>query len=206
MSNFVFLEGIKTEINDAIANKIKKLLQDSYTPFQRALKKTFRWEGGFTDDELDSGGATRFGISLSFLKNSNIDINDDGIVDREDIIDIDKEDAETLYKIHFWKLLKCDYILSFLIQRQLFDIGVNAGNRRAVKILQKCLNTMGESLVVDGLIGKKTLATLNTKNYKVLNNIMADERIKFYENIVQKYPKNRKFLNGWLNRAKDFYI
>ena len=206
MDNFVNIDGIRININKEITRKIKKILQSSYTPFQRALEKTFSWEGGWTDDVNDSGGATKYGISLNFLKMSNIDINDDGIIDRKDIIDVDKEEAETLYKIHFWKPLKCDCINSFLIQRQLFDTGVNAGNRRAIKILQKCLNSLGESLTVDGLIGNKTITSLDKKDYKVLNNYMVDERMKFFRGLVEKYPKNSKFLNGWLNRAKDFYV
>ncbi|MDR2666787.1 MAG: hypothetical protein LBB34_01555 [Holosporales bacterium] len=54
-------------------------------------------EGIYIDDENDSRGATKFGISLRFLKGLDIkegDINDDNKISEEDIKDLDEEKAK----------------------------------------------------------------------------------------------------------------
>ena len=42
-------------------------------------------EGGFVNDPLDSGGATKFGVTLETAKRYNLDVNKDGKVDIKDI-------------------------------------------------------------------------------------------------------------------------
>ena len=42
-------------------------------------------EGGFVNDPRDPGGATKFGISLRFLRSIGLDLNRDGIIDGIDI-------------------------------------------------------------------------------------------------------------------------
>jgi len=204
------LGGNKIILEGRLLEKILRCVTEEkpalYSSFQKALEKVFQWEGVKTDDASDSGGLTMFGVSLAFLRQGKIDLNNDGIVDRKDVMMVDKEEAERIYKAFFWDKLQCDKISNFLIQRQLFDIGVNMGNSTSVKLLQRCLNSLGENLKVDGLIGSKTLSVIKTKDCTILNNLMVEERIKKYNSIVEKYPKNSKFLRGWVNRAKSYYV
>lgn len=200
-------DGIKIEISEDTLKKIMNIInQNQFSEYDKCFLKTLELEGVLTDDANDTGGITMYGISLKFLKDEKLDLNGDGVIDENDILKVDKEQAKLLYKLFFWNKLKCDDIKSFIIKKQLFDIGVNMGNKTAVKIMQKCLNSLGESLTIDGLIGNKTISALNEKDYKVLNNMMVNERLKRYDYLATTYPKNLKFIKGWNNRAKMFIV
>ena len=80
-----------------------------------------------------------------------------------------------------------------------FDMVVNMGQRRAVKILQKAYNSKGCKLVVDGLIGRKTIAA----SKKIDNSRLKVFRILFYTDLVERKPKLMDFIVGWLRRAME---
>lgn len=46
-----------------------------------------KWEGEskFTNDPLDRGGATKYGITLNTLQSNHYDINHDGKINTEDV-------------------------------------------------------------------------------------------------------------------------
>jgi hypothetical protein len=56
--------------------------------FERAMSFTGKWEGGFVNDPKDPGGATKYGISLRFLRDLAPELGDvdgDGDVDADDV-------------------------------------------------------------------------------------------------------------------------
>lgn len=53
---------------------------------------------------------------------------------------------------------------------------------------------------VDGIVGRKTLAALNSRPADPLFHQIQAARIAFVENIVRRKPSQRKFLRGWKNR------
>src|SRR5438876_715846 len=99
------------------------------------LQKTLQYEGGYTDDESDPGGETKFGIS----KNSFPGV---------DIPKLTIEDAGALYKEYYWDKLKCDSILDKRVRWKLFDNGVCLGISESAKMVQKIVGS-----IVDGVIG-----------------------------------------------------
>ena len=46
--------------------------------FDTAIKKVLKHEGGYVDHKNDPGGATKYGISLRFIRQSNTDLDLDG--------------------------------------------------------------------------------------------------------------------------------
>lgn len=85
--------------------------------FEKAIKFTLRWEGGYTDDPNDPGGETKYGISKKSYPTL-------------DIINLTLEHAKEIYFENYWKKADCD-ILDFPMNLIVFDTAVNLGVTRA---------------------------------------------------------------------------
>ena len=70
------------------------------------------------------------------------------------------------------------------------------GVDRAKKFIQKAIG-----VPADGIFGPQTEKLMNKLTVEELHKM----RVEFYNNLVKQNPKNKKFLDGWLNRARDIY-
>lgn len=180
-------------------------------------------EGGFVDDPVDRGGATKYGISLRFLKAEGLidldrdgiadyDLDFDGDIDGRDIRELTVEHAFALYHRCFWTALDCE---SFPqpIGEMLFDQGVNGGNFAAKKLLQQAINycqsRSGYHLVtVDGKLGLETRRALDRilaskrQGMPALVEAFREAVRDRYRAIVRRDPSQQRFLRGWLARAE----
>ena len=151
------------------------------------IKSVLIREGGdkVTSDPDDPGGLTKFGIS----KRSHPDI---------DIRNLSEDDAVLIYLEEYWKPSRTSD-LSLQLQDMYFDMVVNFGQRRAVRILQEACNNKSKSngLVVDGRIGPKTL--------KASRSLEKDRllafRVMHYSKIVLKKKSLMKYYYGWIRRS-----
>lgn len=171
--------------------------------FDWALQCVLHHEGGFVDHKDDPGGATDRGISLRFLRSIGEDIDKDGDIDVDDIRALDDDDVARLYEEHFWKAAKCDKIKSSLVATKVFDMAVNMGSRQAWRIAQRACNTLGGKLTVDGKVGTKTLASVNSmtdRDFMLVTNIRR-EQDKFYAGLIKNKPSFKSFELGWRRRA-----
>lgn len=174
----------------------------------KAFNKTLEHEGGFVNHPNDPGGATKFGISLRFLKDNKIDINEDGNFDILDILALDVEGAQEIYYTYFWKKYRCDEIISHDIAAKYFDCCVNMGGRQAGRILQRAVNKMTrDALSVDGIVGFLTLTAANdlikSGQDGVLLNQIRKQCKDFYDLIIKQNPKFKVFQRGWYRRANS---
>ena len=171
--------------------------------FNEALKNTLTHEGGFVDNPADPGGATKWGISLRFLRAKGVqagDIDGDGDVDKQDIESLRPGHAEDFYRKNFWD--KYHYAcLPVDLAKKVFDMAVNMGPGQAHKLLQRACNEFGAGLVVDGVIGSKTRAMARTMNEGELLSVLRRGAINFYFNLAKKKPELALFLHGWCRRA-----
>ena len=168
------------------------------------INMILRNEGGYANDPSDSGGRTYKGISENNFpkwKGRKI-INKHEPLKRGEYIK--DEEIFNFYLVHFYYKLKLDQINNLYISAHLLDHGVNAGISNGVKCLQRALNDiLSIDIIVDGKIGPVTISEINNSNPKTLLSKLIEEREKYYKSLVDKNPKLKKFLNGWLNRINE---
>lgn len=179
-----------------------------------AEQKTLKWEGGYCNVSGDAGGETIFGMARNMHPNLELWKHLDHFKSTLEPFGKNKyKELEKLCKNHiafsnemqnfydreFWSKIRGVDIKDQDLANALYDFAVNSGVSRAVKTLQKVLDVKQ-----DGVIGENTLLAI--ENYKGnLCNDLCSAREEFFKEIAKK-GQNAKFLNGWLNRVKDFYV
>lgn len=173
--------------------------------FEHAFNFLIQHEGGYVNNKKDKGGATNFGVSLRFLKSAGIDINHDGEVNEADILALNKEKARDVYRREWWDKYDFAKIKNKYIAAKIFDLAVNMGSATAVKILQKSINKLAKPpLVVDGIMGDKTIGMLNQLTDKIdmlLMNEIRRNAALYYMSLIQHNGDLQIFAKGWLRRA-----
>ena len=114
--------------------------------FLTCLHLTLTFEGGFTQNRFDPGGATNKGITLrtfSFFKKRP--------VSRVELIAISQSDVESIYKEIFWNPIRGDELPAG-VDAVLFDYAVNSGPQHAIRALQYCLNIKSTGRFDDALL------------------------------------------------------
>ena len=130
--------------------------------------------------------------------------------------------AKEIYRHKFWDAISADQINDGDVRYLLFDFYVNSPVG-SIKTIQEVLNGLGESLVVDGRFGVKTLNAINKYSSDIrLYNNFKEARYLFYQRKInasvnrylKKYPsateknlKNntkKRYENGWKNRVDKF--
>lgn len=193
--------------------------------YAAAVAKLLSVEGGFSDNPADRGGATKYGISLRFLKDEGkIDANHDGLADFDLDMDGDIDGADvrllspinavSLYYRCFWQRDNCESFAA-PIGEMLFDQAVNAGGLAAKKLLQTAINSCSvhiagvPRLVVDGVLGVKTRAAMAAVvehpalGMAALAEAYREAARARYRAIAAADSSQRQFLHGWLNRADE---
>ena len=148
--------------------------------FEKHINDLLEFEGGYVDDPIDRGGATKYGISQKAYP-------------RLDIKNLTRQQAKDIYYKDYWYKASCQFLPDYLKFIH-FDTAVNSGVRTANRMLQKCIGTV----TVDGIIGSKTLAMVSSVT---LAQYIA-ERSLFYAKIVKRNPSQIRFIVGWNNRLK----
>lgn len=175
--------------------------------FEKALGFTLSYEGSnYTDDPMDAGGATRYGITLGFAQGTGnfdlFDVDGDGDIDKTDIKNLTPERAHDAYKEYFWDKNNLDNYnpkIAFL----LFDVAVNSGAGNMSKMLQMSINNCGQNIDIDGKIGNETISSLNSCDVDCIVKNLLNIRRDFFKKITIKRPQNQRFLKGWLNRVDN---
>lgn len=124
-----------------------------------------------------------------------------------------QSEVALFYLKNFWLPLRANDMPP-QVGRKVFNMAVNIGTGGAGRVLQRALLSLGaKKLVVDGVIGPKTIKALihivdayeidRDKFYgvKVLIETICRVQADYYRRIVAKRPAQAKFLKGWLRRA-----
>lgn len=174
------------------------------------IKDLIELEGGYVNHPNDSGGATKYGITLNVARFYGF---------TGDIKDLSEETAFQIYNAKYWAPLRLDKVIEFshLLAKELFDTAVNCGPGTSVLFLQRCLNAFNAQGILypdsklDGIMGEKTLANLKTFLYvrerwggekvllKALNCLQGEKYIE----LAEKNKKNESFVFGWFDKRVE---
>ena len=104
--------------------------------------------------------------------------------------------VRNFYKTNFWDVMRLDEIHNQDIARTIFDFGVNAGPKVAIKPAQVVVGA-----APDSLIGPRTINMLNEVNADLFMALFSLAKLARYEQIVSRDRKQEKFLLGWVRRV-----
>lgn len=102
--------------------------------FDKAFEFVIGAEGKLTDDPLDPGGLTKYGISHRAYPT-------------KDIRNLTLDDAKAIYRMDYWDKCDCDD-LPFPLDIAMFDTAVNMGVGKAKDIQMKSDNTIDGYLLI----------------------------------------------------------
>jgi lysozyme family protein len=167
---------------------------------EKIINEIIRVEGGYNNDKDDSGGETNWGITESEARSFGY---------TGSMRDMPREVAFDIYSARYWDAVRGDNLsaLSERIVEEVVDTGVNMGVNLAGKFLQRSLNVLNNreeyyrDIVVDGLIGSGTMATLETylskRDEDTLVKMLNCLQGAFYVELAERREKDEKWISGW---------
>lgn len=176
-------------------------------PIKQLIKDVIAKEGGFVDHPNDKGGPTKYGITRESYREYIGTSYNGSPVTAAAIKVISKEFAAKVYEKLYYIAPGINH-LPEQIQPIVFDMAVNHGPNRAIRILQRVLWDAGYNAgSVDGIVGQRTITAagnaITDLGSMFINNIVT-HRVWFYEKIIKDDPSQAVFKNGWMKRAESF--
>lgn len=162
----------------------------------------------YSNDPLDKGGETVFGISrkanpqwegwtvLDKLKAGIVNPNPLSLSKTIIASNAFSSMVKGFYKKNYFDAMWLLHCIHQPFADNIFLLGVNAGIKRAIKVAQRA-----GGLIADGVIGEKTI-DLYLKAGDKETKRFTELEIEYYKSIVEKDPSQEKYLKGWINRAK----
>ena len=160
--------------------------------FDKALPFLLRHEGGYVNNRDDPGGMTNLGVTRRVWE----DWTDDP-ADECEMRALTPADVAPLYRAQYWNATRCDDLPPALAMC-VFDFAVNAGVRRAGKLLQALVG-----VPQDGWVGPATI----TAATRWVGEHGAAQAVHDYQQLrrgfYRKLPKFPIFGRGWLRRVDE---
>jgi lysozyme family protein len=152
------------------------------------ISDVLRREGATeTNDPLDGGGRTHYGISEVHEPEAWTDGT------------VTEAEAREIYHRKYVRGPGFDRIPDHALRAQLIDFGVNSGPMIAIMKLQAIVHAD-----VDGVLGPQTLGLLAQMHPEAVSNELVKARMLMICRIVQKNPSQIKYLAGWASRILEF--
>nr|DAS75637.1 MAG TPA: Lysozyme [Caudoviricetes sp.] len=167
--------------------------------FEKIFDYLLRVEGGYSNDENDKGGKTKFGIIEEEARKYGY---------KGDMQDLTKDFAKNIYLKKYYLGNKLDKAINDKVALSICDWAVNSG-RNGTKNAQIAINQLtNANLDVDGIIGNKTLDALNSVDPEKFLEVYHNLQRIYYKGKVEADRTQEKFLTGWLNRVqrKEEYL
>lgn len=155
--------------------------------FIACLAQTLKWEGGYSNDKYDPGGATMKGIIQreydAYRKRAG--------KPKQSVRNITDEEVEYIYFNSYWDEVRADELPAG-VDEVVFDFGVNSGTVTSIKGLQRCLG-----VAVDGQIGQETLHAVEAADPDALVQKIMDYRRSYLRSLKTFW----RFGKGWMTRC-----
>lgn len=167
--------------------------------FNSFLPIILGFEGGFADNKNDPGGRTNKGV----VQKTYDDWRKARGWPLQDVLRISNDEVEQIYQGYYKacsaNLFDVSHPNTALCQ---FDCAINQGPGTAKYLLQRAINVCWgvEKIVVDGLIGFKTLAALKDIHDNALLKVFLDSRKNRYLQLIASRPAMSEFKSSWFHR------
>ena len=161
--------------------------------FNKYAPKLLQLEGGFVNHPEDKGGITNCGITLETFRSF---FGQDKTV--KDLQSMSYGSWKEIMKVGYWDKVKGDEIENQSLAELIADWCVNSG----LSAIRKVQDVLG--CKPDGIVGPITLSLINSSDAEVLHERIWKARQQFYINIVKRNPRQKVFMNGWMNRLNRF--
>lgn len=169
------------------------------------IDKVLKNEGGYQNSSKDTGNykkgdrviGTNLGITpYTYAEYMGKDVSE---VTEKEMKDLSEDTAREIYLNQYYLAPKFNLIPDRNLQENVFDMAVNSGPSRAIKILQEAAGAEADGILGPQTIQKIEEAGIDTNDY-------SDLRDGFYQRITESNTDNEKFLKGWLNRSDKYRI
>lgn len=140
----------------------------------------------FTNRPTDRGGPTKFGITLKIYQALK------PTATLQDLVKMERLEAEGIYEAEYIKPFE---ELQEPLKTTAIHTGVLRGQRTAIRMLQGLLG-----LPQDGIIGPKTLASIETLGSSKWNELFIGAMLHHFAIEVNKDPLQKANWVGWRNR------
>lgn len=163
--------------------------------FAICLHATLAWEGGWTDDPVDPGGATCQGITIGEWAAWHHETLTEQSAPalKSALRGMGDATRDTIYYTNYWQACRCAD-LPHGVDLCVFDQAVNQGVGKAIRTLQAAVGVK-----VDGHLGAKTFAAVHAASPISVIQKMMEERRRYYRSLKTFW----RFGRGWLNRCED---
>lgn len=168
----------------------------------------------YTDNPADSGGPTKYGITLATLSAWR-----GHACTAQDVQDLERGEAYQIYEHRYYYQPGFDRVANYsvLLAEELTDSGVNLGPGRPSRWLQRCLNVLNNrgtyyaDIGVDGAIGPNTERALaayidqrGAEGEQVLFNMLNALQGAKYIELAERREKDETFVYGWFRLRVGF--
>ena len=171
-------------INKIPATDIKK------GDLQKSIDIMMKLEGGKSDLKSDRGGRTNLGVTQREFDK----YREKQGLPRKDVFNITKQEAQQVYKIGYWNIIKGDE-LPLNVAHAMFSYALTDGPQDSIRFVQRLLG-----VEVTGFMGPKTKQAIwnaSKNGDRKLTERILNKQIARYENDEQE-----QFQKGWVNRVK----
>lgn len=164
--------------------------------FKLALEYLFQNEKGYVNNPNDSGGPTKFGVTQKAYSAFS-----GRFISEDEIERLTAEDVFPFYEKEYWRPIWAERIKECPIVVAIFDTAVLYGVHTSVKLAQKAIVACDITVLVDGIMGEKTLELLNKlEKQEFILEFYTQVRHRINE-VCTISPKDEVFKRGWLDRA-----
>lgn len=159
----------------------------SAASFDTALAFTLQAEGGWSDNPIDKGGPTMKGITLATFR---AHFHGTTAAQLRNITDAQVAD---IYRHGYWNAVKGDDLPAG-IDLSAFDMGVNAGPGRSIRLLQSTVN-----VATDGVLGPISLMAIAAADPVLTIGNLWRRQMSYYEGL----STFGTFGAGWTRRTDE---
>ncbi len=171
-------------------------------------------DGSYTNHPGDRGGPTKWGLSLLFFtspdafewrdlsEHHGVALSFPAPADATGIRALTREQAMEVYRACWWDFFGYGRIGDERCATKIFDMAVNLRRPKAHALAQQAVVDLRVAdLVIDGVLGPKTVAGINACEPKAYLNALCHEHLAFYQRKIDVDPSQAKFKKGWFARA-----